>query len=69
MTSKLRRLALWFLKDLVTRERYVIALIMLLWVSLSGTPKLIVTIAAALSLVVWTVLWALEQIFQEDSPR
>lgn len=69
MTSKLRRLALRFVKDLVSRERYVIALVLLLWVSLSGTPKLIVAIAAALSLGVWTLLWALEKSFEEDSPR
>lgn len=66
MTSKLRRLALQYFKDLVSRERYVILLMLLLSAVTSGKLKLIVTLAASASLVIWTILWVLEKIFEED---
>jgi len=69
MTSKLRRLALQYFRDLVSRERYVILLMLLLSAVTSGKLKLIVTLAAFGSLAIWTVLWALEKIFEEDSPQ
>jgi hypothetical protein len=66
MTSKLRRLALQYFRDLVSRERYVILLILLLSAVTSGKLKLIVTLAASASLAIWTILWVLEKIFEED---
>jgi hypothetical protein len=32
----------------------------------SGKLKLIVTLAASASLAIWTILWVLEKIFEED---
>lgn len=66
MTSELRRLALQYFRDLVSRERYVILLMLLLSAVTSGKLKLIVTLAASASLVIWTILWVLEKIFEED---
>jgi len=66
MTSKLRRLALQYFRDLVSRERYVILMMLLLSAVTSGKLKLIVTLAASASLVIWTILWVLEKIFEED---
>jgi len=66
MTSKLRRLALQYFRDLVSRERYVILMMLLLSAVTSGKLKLIVTLAASASLAIWTILWVLEKIFEED---